>query len=94
MVGSPEMVRRRDYFRVMDSIVSASPDGRYAASGTHVYDMKSKEPIRRLPFPSRTHAFSKDGKSLYAYDPNRRSMYLLEDWAKNTDPLEPAGKGK
>jgi len=90
----PEMVRRRDYFRVMDSIVSANPDGRYAASGTHIYDMKSREPIRRLPFPSRTHAFSKDGKSLYMYDPNRRSLYLLEDWAKNTDPLEPAGKKK
>ena len=90
----PEMVRRRDYFRVMDSIVSASSDGRYAASGTHVYDMKSREPIRRLPFPSRTHAFSKDGKSLHMYDPNRRSLYLLEDWAKNTDPLEPPGKGK
>jgi S1-C subfamily serine protease len=84
----PEMQRKRDYFRAMDTIVSASPDGRYAASGTHVYDLKAREPIRRLPFPSRVHVFSQDGKSLYLYDSHRRSLYLLEDWQKNAGALE------
>jgi S1-C subfamily serine protease len=90
----PEMRRRRDYFRLMDNIFSASPDGSYAASGTHLYSVRSRLPIRRLPFPSRVHVFSRDGKSLYLYDPHRRSLYLLEDWQANAGALEEAGGGR
>lgn len=90
----PEMKRRQDYFRSMDHIFSASADGRYAASGTHIYDLRSRKPIRRLPFPSRVHVFSSDGKSLYLYDSHRRSLYLLDDWQKNAGALEEESRGK
>jgi S1-C subfamily serine protease len=90
----PEMQRKREYFRAMDAILSASPDGRHAASGTHIYDLKTREPVRRLPFPSRVHAFSQDGKSLYLHDAHRRSLYLLEDWQKNAGALEDEGTGE
>jgi S1-C subfamily serine protease len=86
--GRPEMRQRRDYFLAMDEFVSASADGRYAATGTHIYEVKSRKPIRRLPFPSRVQTFSGDGKSLYLFDAQRRSLYLLEDWQKNAGAID------
>jgi S1-C subfamily serine protease len=83
----PEMRKRLQYFRLMDCFVSASPDGHYLATGTHVYEVKSRKPIRVLPFPSRVHVFSRDGKSLFLYDAHRRSLYLLDDWQKHAEPL-------
>jgi len=85
----PEMQRRRGYFLFMNNIFSATPDGRHAASGTHIYSVRSRKPIRRLPFPATAHLFSRDGKSLYLYDSARRSLYLLPDWQANAEELKP-----
>jgi hypothetical protein len=81
----PEMKRHRDFYRYMDNVFSVSPDGRYAATGTHIYSLQTKKPVKKLPFPSTVHVFSKDGKSLYLCDDIRTRMYLLEDWEVNAE---------
>jgi hypothetical protein len=90
----PEMRKKRSYFLYMDNIFSANPDGSVAASGTHIYSVKSRKPTRELPFPTSVSLFSRDGKSLYLYDPTRRSLYLLENWQANTGAVQPPARGK
>lgn len=83
----PGMKRRRDFYKYMDNVFSTSPDGKWAATGTHIYSVKTRKPIRQLPFPSSVHVFSKDGTSLYIFDPLRTKVYLLEDWEQAADRL-------
>ena len=75
-----EAGKHADFYRLTDNLFSVSRDGRWAASGTHIYDVKRLLPVRRLPFPALVSVFSKDGKSIYLFDPLREDLYTLESW--------------
>jgi len=74
--------------RMIHNIFAVSSDGRWAASGTHIYDVSTLKPIRRLPFACGQMAFSRDGQMLYLYNVEQESLYTLLDWQKNAPPLE------
>jgi len=80
--------------QAMNNIFSVSPCGNWAASGTHIYSTTTLKPVRKLPFTSTKHCFSRDGRSIYMYDASAASIYCLLDWQKNAPALEkkPAGK--
>jgi len=71
----------------MNNIFSVSPDGKWAASALHIYDVGTGKPVKRLPFAASRHVFSKDGRHLFLYDSRRVSIYTLLDWRKNAPPL-------
>ena len=61
-------------------VFSATPKGRYAASGCFIYDTATKKPVRKLPFLSVDHVFSRDGRHLYMLNRKGDRLYLLMDW--------------
>jgi hypothetical protein len=75
--------------RAISNIFAASVDGKWASSGTHIYNVATLKPVKRLPFVSVVQAFSADGRSLYLYDRGRKSIYFLEDWEKSAGDLNP-----
>jgi hypothetical protein len=85
--NNPALRERRSFFQIMDSIVSVSANGRYAASGLCVYDVDTRKVLKMLPVPTLMHTFSLDGKHLYLANGTNRQLYVLEDWQKNApDP--------
>jgi hypothetical protein len=74
--------------QMMNNIIAVSPDGRWAASGTHIYDVNTLKPIRRLPFATRLISFSADGQTVFLFSVEHQSLYTLSDWQKNAPPLE------
>jgi S1-C subfamily serine protease len=55
----------------------ASPDGWYAVSDTHVFDLESLAPLVELPIPVSIKGFLSSGSTVYAYDRcNRRVVFL------------------
>jgi hypothetical protein len=83
-----EAEKHADFYRFTDNLFSVSRDGRWAASGTHIYDVEHLVPIRRLPFPALVSAFSRDGTSIYLFDPLREDLYTLESWAEKAAKLD------
>lgn len=61
-----EFLRRYPYF---NQILAVSPDGKLAASGTHLFNAEDFTVIRELPVPTTAVVFSADSKTLYAADP-------------------------
>ena len=53
----------------IQGIQSASPDGRWFATGLHLYNAENCEVKEELPLASRLWVFSADSKTLYLYDP-------------------------
>jgi len=51
-----------------DQILAVSPDGKWAASGTHVFNAATFASRQELPLPTSLVAFSKDSKQVYYYD--------------------------
>lgn len=47
---------------------AASPDGRWAATGTHLFDVARRLPPVELPMPTTAMCFSKDSKTLWFFD--------------------------
>ncbi|MHC4503544.1 MAG: S1C family serine protease [Planctomycetota bacterium] len=78
---------------VMGNIRSVSIDGKWAASCTHIYDVRTRKILKRLPFTTSAQVFSRDGKSIYLFDRRRRLFYCLRDWATNAPaPATPDAK--
>jgi hypothetical protein len=48
--------------------VSVSPDARYAMTETHLFSLKTLEPLVELPFPSAPSGFMSDGRTVFLYD--------------------------
>jgi hypothetical protein len=55
----------------------ASPDGRYAVTGTHIYELKGLDAVAELPFPTGPAGFTSSGRKLYAYDRELRRLVFL-----------------
>jgi hypothetical protein len=89
---NPEYAKAREFFKFMDNIFSVSPDGKYAASGTHIYDVNTRKILKKLPFPSIRHAFSKDGKNLYILSMKGHFIYPLIDWQTSAPDPEKMDK--
>ena len=85
--NKPALRERRPFFMMMDSIVSVSANGRYAASGLGIYDVATRKLLKMLPLPSLMHIFSADGKHIYLASPTSNRLYTLDDWQQNApDP--------
>ncbi len=54
------------YYR---QILAVSPDGKYAASGTHLFNATDFTAVCELPVPSTSVVFAADSRSLYLADP-------------------------
>jgi hypothetical protein len=80
--------------QAMSNVFSVSPCGTWAATGTHIYNVSTLKPIRRLPFTATRHVFSRNGKDLFIYDATHTSIYTLLDWRKNAPELEESVKEK
>jgi tetratricopeptide (TPR) repeat protein len=65
-----------------DQILATSPDGKWAASGTHLFNATAFTLRQELPLPTSLVVFSKDSKSLYYYDWVNRAIALLDIEAK------------
>ena len=61
-----------------DQILAVSPDGKWAASGSHVFNAATFASRRALPLPTTMVAFSKDSKELYYYDWAHRSIAVID----------------
>jgi hypothetical protein len=55
-----------------------SPDGRYAVTDTHVYDLKAYRPVAELPFPTGPAGFVSSGSHIYAVDHANDRLVFLE----------------
>jgi hypothetical protein len=62
--------------RAQESATS-SPDGRYAVTRTHLYDLKELKAVAELPFSAWPTGFTSKGKLIYAYDGSRGRLVLL-----------------
>ncbi len=107
-VGRLERIRHsasdEDWFRSYlwdeaQPCAMASPDGRYAVTATHLFDLKEMRPLVELPFPTGPAWFSSSGSTVFAFDArNRRIVSLaVEDLLASCrgpygEPRAPAGK--
>jgi S1-C subfamily serine protease len=58
-----------DYYRESaQPCAMASPDGQYAVTDTHVFDLKEMKPLTELPFPAGPVGFTSSGSFIYAND--------------------------
>lgn len=55
-------------YPLLDEIRAASPDGKWAANGTHVFNTQKYTVQQELPIPAIAYCFSKDSKALYFFD--------------------------
>jgi len=84
--GQLESIRhsasREDWFRRglrenAQPTAQASPDGRFAVTETHVFNLKTLKCVAELPFPSGPAGFTSSGMYIYAYDHmNHRLVFL------------------
>lgn len=54
--------------RVMDQILAASPDGKWVASGTQMFNAATFAVHKEIPLPTPLVAFSKDSKQICCFD--------------------------
>jgi hypothetical protein len=65
------------YRKDAQACAGASPDGKYAVTTTHLYDLKEMKPLVELPFPSGPVGFLSSGAEIYAYDRvNNRVVFI------------------
>ncbi|HYE99311.1 MAG TPA: trypsin-like peptidase domain-containing protein [Planctomycetota bacterium] len=57
-----------DRFRHLDQIMAVSPDGKWAANGTHVYEVERFTVSNELPLPSPSVGFTRDSKTVWLFD--------------------------
>ena len=61
-----QFLARFPYYR---QILAVSPDGKYACSGTHLFNAEDFTAVCELPVPTTAVAFAADSRSLYLADP-------------------------
>ncbi len=61
-----------------DQILTASADGKWAASGSHLFNAATFALVRELPLPTSLVAFSRDAKELYYYDWVNRAVVATD----------------
>jgi hypothetical protein len=79
--------KRHIFTKLIDTIFAVSSDGKYAASGLHIYDLQSKKPIKRLPAVSSLVVFSENNRDLYVYDEGHQSLLVVTNWLESLPPL-------
>lgn len=62
----------------VEDILAASPDGRWVATGLHLYNSATFAIHKELPLPSMMVAFSKDSRQLYYYDWVSHTISMLD----------------
>jgi hypothetical protein len=67
---------------LFDRIQSGSPDGKWIATGKHIWSTETFSIHKELPCLSPTSAFSGDSKKLYYFDPGKRAIACLVVEAK------------
>jgi S1-C subfamily serine protease len=65
-------------FPYLNQIRAVSPDGRIAASGTHLYNTEDFTIIGELPVPTTSLSFHPDNKTLYLGDPINRQVVGID----------------
>jgi hypothetical protein len=65
---SPELRQFLARFPELDQIMAASPDGKWAANGTHIFSAVDFTVHAALPVPTGALAFSKESNELYIFD--------------------------
>jgi S1-C subfamily serine protease len=78
----------RFLLQLFDNIVSASPNGKWAASWMNVYDAGTTKIIRRLPFVAGSSIFSRDGKTLYLASAKHNAVFVFPDWETAFESVE------
>lgn len=73
---------------LIDTIFAVSPDGHFAASGLHIYDLQRRVPVKRLPAVSSQVAFSRNNRDCYIFDHSRNSLLVVKDWQRTLPNLE------
>jgi S1-C subfamily serine protease len=63
---------------LFDRIQSGSPDGRWVATGKHIWSTETFSVHKELPCLTPTSAFSGDSKKLYYFDPGKRAIVKLD----------------
>ncbi len=66
-----EFLVRFPYYR---QILAVSPDGKYACSGTHLFNAEDFTAVCELPVPTTAVAFAADSRSLYLADPYNQQI--------------------
>ncbi|HZL71057.1 MAG TPA: hypothetical protein VFC86_01255 [Planctomycetota bacterium] len=59
-------------------IQSGSPNGKYVATGTHIYNTEKFTVHKELPVPTPDSAFSSDSKTLYIFDLRNKSIIPVD----------------
>ena len=75
-------------FKYMAEMYSASPDGRWVASGSHIYSTRTRQPVYKLPFISPFHTFIYRGKYLCLLSLNRKRLYVWKEWKTHASKHE------
>jgi hypothetical protein len=60
-----------------DACAVASPDGKYAMTNTHLYDLKDMMALVELPFPASNKGFLSDGKRIFLHDRCRDQLVFV-----------------
>lgn len=62
----------------IDEVRAASPDGKWAANGTHVFHTQTFTVRTEIPVPTIAYCFSKDSKKLYFFDAIHKMVLPLD----------------
>lgn len=77
--NAPGVAQALDAFGASAYVIQAgSPDGRWVATGTHIFSTEKFTMHKELPIPTPASAFSGDSKTLYIYDLSTRSIIPVE----------------
>jgi hypothetical protein len=68
--------------RPTEQILAVSPDGKWVATGAHLFGAASFQVSRELPLPTSLVAFSKDSKEVCYYDWVNRVIAVMDVEAK------------
>ena len=99
LLGRFEALRHRSSLPAWNAAyqpcAQASPDGRLAVTGTHVYAIDGLEVLAELPLPSGPAGFTSKTKLIYGYDRDNRRLvfWSIDELLGSSGVTETPGKG-
>jgi len=64
--------------RPAEGLLSISPDGKYAMTHNHLFELKTFKPVVELPLPTQKGGFLSGGKTIYLYDRHNQKVWFVE----------------
>jgi S1-C subfamily serine protease len=79
----PETLEAMRHCGRADQILAGSPDGKWIATATHIYEGERFTVHKELPIPSAAMAFTKDSRTLYIWDITNRMILPVDVASKD-----------